>query len=215
MALDLFCGAGGVTRGLQRAGFHVTGVDVRPQPRYCGDAFIEASALDVPLSGFDFVWASPPCQLYSMYSRNLGTSKNHPDLIPAVRARLERLSCPTVIENVAGAPLANAQMLCGSMFGLAVVRHRFFEASFWLGLIPDCQHTGAAIPVFGHGTPQWHRKKFGRNISIEEKREAMGIDWMNRDELSQAIPPAYSEWIGRAALRALGLSSTDTPPEEQ
>lgn len=202
-ALDLFCGAGGVTKGLQRAGFHVTGVDLVASPRYCGDEFIQADALTVPLEGFDFIWASPPCQRYSMYSRNIGTAIDHPDLIDPVRRRIRETSAQTCIENVQGAPLRPDLMLCGSMFGLAVVRHRYFELSFWGGITPSCAHTGLAIPVFGHGTPQWHRKRFGRNISIDEKRAAMGIDWMNRDELSQAIPPAYAEFIGRAALNAI------------
>jgi DNA (cytosine-5)-methyltransferase 1 len=181
----------------------VTGVDIAPQPNYCGDAFHQGDALEFPIEGYDFVWASPPCQRFSVYSRNMGTAENHPDLIAPVRQRLARVVALTVIENVPGAPLRKSLMLCGSMFGLAVVRHRFFECSFYPGLALSCAHTGLAVPVLGHGTPQWHRRKFGRNISIEEKRAAMGIDWMSRDELSEAIPPAYSEHIGRAAMRVL------------
>jgi DNA (cytosine-5)-methyltransferase 1 len=199
-ALDLFCGAGGVTKGLQRAGFHVTGVDLVASPRYCGDAFIHGDTLGVPIDGYDFVWASPPCQRFSIYSRNMGTADQHPDLIDPIRQRLAATGAATCIENVPGAPIRADLLLCGSMFGLAVVRHRRFELNFPAGLALSCAHTGVAIPVFGHGTPQWHRRRFGRNISIEEKQSAMGIDWMNRDELSQAIPPAYSEWIGRRAL---------------
>ncbi len=202
-ALDLFCGAGGVTKGLQRAGFHVTGCDLVASPRYCGDAFIRGDALTVPLDGFDFIWASPPCQRYSMYSRNMGTAGNHPDLIAPIRERLRSTPALWCIENVEGAPLRADFLLCGSMFGLGVRRHRLFETSFPAPLALSCNHSVAAVPVFGHGTPQWYRRKLGRNVSIAEKRTAMGIDWMSRDELSEAIPPAYSEWIGRAAMRAL------------
>jgi len=142
-----------------------------------------------------------------MYSRNLGTNLDHPDLIDPVRTRLASLNALTCMENVQGAPLRPDLMLCGSMFGLAVVRHRYFELNFWGGMTRECRHTGLAIPVFGHGTPQWHRKRFGRNITIGEKRVAMGIDWMNRDELSQAIPPAYAEHIGKAAMRVIARAT--------
>jgi len=200
-ALDLFCGAGGVTKGLQRAGFRVTGVDLVASPRYCGADFVQADALTVDVRGYDLVWASPPCQRYSMYSRNMGTAGAHPDLVDPVRRRLVAGGGHFVIENVVGAPVRADLMLCGSMFGLAVRRHRLFETSFPDGLTLACRHEGVAIPVFGHGTPQWHRKRLGRNVSLAEKEAAMGIDWMSRDELSLAIPPAYSEWIARAFMR--------------
>lgn len=203
-ALDLFCGAGGVSRGLQLAGFHVTGVDLVASPRYVGDEFIQADALTVPLDGYDFVWASPPCQRYSMYSRNMGTAEQHPDLVGPIRERLATMGGRTCIENVPGAPLRADLLLCGSMFGLGVRRHRRFELNFqWDELVTPCNHSKPAIPVFGHGTPPWHRKKLGRNISLAEKKTAMGIDWMSRDELSEAIPPAYAEHIGRGAIRAI------------
>jgi DNA (cytosine-5)-methyltransferase 1 len=204
-ALDLFCGAGGGTKGLQRAGFHVTGVDLVASPRYCGDAFIQADALEVELSGYDFIWASPPCQAYSCSTlalRNAG--KEYPDLIAPIRARLAASGAAYAIENVAGAPLRSPTVLCGTMFGLAVLRHRLFETSFPIvDLVHPCQHRGDEIPIYGHGTPSWHRARKGRNFSTAEKRAAMSIDWMTRDELSQAIPPAYAEFIGRAAMRAL------------
>ncbi len=202
-ALDLFCGAGGVTKGLQRAGYHVTGVDLYASPRYCGDAFIHGDALTVGIDGYDFIWASPPCQRYSIYSRNMGTAGNHPDLVAPIRDRLKQTSALWAIENAVGAPLRVTLMLCGSMFGLGVRRHRLFEMNFPAPLVPLCIHSTPAIPVFGHGTPQWYRKKLGRNISIEEKKVAMDIDWMNRDELSEAIPPAYAEFIGRASIDAM------------
>jgi hypothetical protein len=188
--------------GLHRAGFEVVGVDIKPQPRYPFEHHV-ADALTFPLDGFDLIWASPPCQRYSMYARNMGTAHNHPDLVVPVRARLEASGVPFIIENVPGAPLRADVILCGSMFGLAVRRHRLFECSFLVGLAPAaCDHSRPAIPVYGHGTPQWYRMRCG-NIGLAEKRAAMGdIDWMNRDELSQAIPPAYSEWLARRFLEA-------------
>lgn len=200
-ACDLFCGAGGVTKGLQRAGFEVWGVDIEEQSRYCGDRFSQLNALAFPnLHEFDLIWASPPCQHYTMYARNLGTADNHPDLIPAVRERLIASGRPYIIENVVGAPLRNTTMLCGTMFELKVLRHRLFETSFPTSLTLSCNHKGDEIPVYGNGTPEWHRKRFGRNVHLAERKAAMGIDWMTRDELAQAIPPAYAEWL---ALRFL------------
>lgn len=122
-ALDLFCGAGGATRGLQMAGFHVTGVDIKPQPRYCGDEFHQANALTFPLDGYDFVWASPPCQRYTMAQNAAKNAHNHPDLIPPIRERLLGSGVDWVMENVVGAPLINPVMLCGLAFGLKVKRH--------------------------------------------------------------------------------------------
>jgi DNA (cytosine-5)-methyltransferase 1 len=204
-ALDLFCGAGGVTRGLQLAGFDVTGVDLVASPRYCGDAFVHGDALAVSLDGYDFIWASPPCQAYSCSTlalRNEG--KIYPDLIDAVRVRLANAAVPFAIENVAGAPLLARVVLCGTMFGLPVLRHRLIETSFPIAhLLHPCRHTGDEIPIYGHGTPSWHRERKGRNFSTAEKRAAMQIDWMTRDELSQSIPPAYAEFIGTVALEVI------------
>jgi len=199
-ALDLFCGAGGATRGLQRAGFHVTGVDIVRSPRYCGDAFIQADALDADLDGYDFIWASPVCKRYCLFARNLGTFDRHPDQVGAVRELLSASDAHWVIENVPGAPLRADLILCGTMFGLKLLRHRLFECSFPVFAPATCAHRGDEIPVYGNGTPKWHRERLGRGVSIAEKRAAMGIDWMNRNELSQAIPPAYSEWIARQWL---------------
>lgn len=200
--LDLFCGAGGAAMGYHRAGFdEIIGVDIEPQPHY-PFTFVQADALTFPLDGFDVIHASPPCQAYCKFSRNLGTSDRHPDLIPPMQRRLE--GYVYVLENVEGAPLASPFMLCGSMFGLRVRRHRLFESPV---LVPSllfapasCRHDGISIGVYGRGTTVWHRAKLGRNVGIAEKRAAMGIDWMTGDELREAIPPVYTEWIGKQLL---------------
>lgn len=209
--LDLFCCAGGAAMGLHRAwpDAEIVGVDIKPQPRY-PFRFVQADAMTYPLEGFDFIWASPPCQGYSL-AKNNGSGKDAPRLVEAVRERLVSSRIPYVIENVQGAPLRGAAMLCGASFGLGASsldlnRHRYFETSFGF-LAPPCQHRpGKTIGVYGNGTNSWHRKKLGRCITIAEMREAMGINWMARHELSQAIPPAYSEYI------AMQYAARSAPP---
>jgi DNA (cytosine-5)-methyltransferase 1 len=212
-ALDLCCGGGGATRGLQLAGFDVTGVDVVASPRYCGDAFVQADALEVELAGYDFIWASPPCQAYSCSTlalRNEG--KVYPDLLSSVRERLKAAAVPYAIENVVGAPLRSPTVLCGTMFGLPLLRHRLFETSFPIAtLVPPCRHTGDEVPVYGHNVarPRDDRRRggTGKGVTVAEQRVAMGIDWMSRDELSQAIPPVYAKFIGEHALAALEVAA--------
>lgn len=197
--LDLFCKAGGASYGYWQAGFDVHGVDIEPQPHY-PFKFIQANALTFPLDGYDVIHASPPCQAHSKISRNLGYAKNHIDLIPQTRDRLSRLTIPWVIENVPGAPLHNPTMLCGSSFGLSangvyLQRHRLFESNFSLASLP-CKHAGIAITICGNGTPKWTRDKLGHTVKIADKRAIMGIFWMSHKEIAQAIPPAYTLWIG-------------------
>lgn len=223
-AIDLFCSAGGASRGLQMAGFHVTGVDIRPQPRYCGDVFHEADALTFPLEGFDFVWASPPCQAHTSL-RTMHNAKPHADLIPATRERLERWGGVWVMENVVGAPLGIGIQLCGTSFGLGagdaeLRRHRHFESNVMLLGLP-CRHNAGVIGIYGgHARNRRRtigvygegardsRRKFDKgqpDFSVQDARVALGIDWMTIAELSQAIPPAYSEWIGRQVMQALAV----------
>lgn len=211
-ALDLFCGAGGATKGLQLAGFHVTGVDIKPQPRYCGDAFVQADALAPPfdLASFDFIWASPPCQAFS--AANPLTNHKHPNLIPQTRALLAGSGAVTCIENVPGAPLRADLVLDGTMFpGLRVIRRRHFELSFPAPLLLGFPSAGLvgmhgwACPTGGDNSSHVRasRKRWGLPIrdSNEKRAECMGIDWTTkRQEVANAIPPAYSEFIGRAAL---------------
>jgi DNA (cytosine-5)-methyltransferase 1 len=223
-ALDLFCGAGGVAKGLQRAGFEVHGIDIEPQPRYCGDGFTQGDAMTFGtyewFRQFDFVWGSPPCQGYSRL-RHLPwlKGKTWPLLIEPLRDRLRGMRIPYCIENVEFAPL-NGFVLCGQNFGLPIYRHRKFETSFEPGLLPDHQPHRVVI---GHGRIVNDRRKgslnngsakgawgnqqivtvAGGQFKKADGEKALGIDWMTKAELAQAIPPAYSEFIGRRALEAI------------
>jgi len=201
-ALDLFCGAGGATMGLMRAGFHVTGVDINNQPRYVGDCFRIADALRYPLEGFDFIWASPVCKGLSQVTPKARRGK-YPNQIPAVRERLTASGIPFTIENVPSARvhLRRPFLLCGSMFGLNLRRHRFFEVSgFEVGMRWPCYHR--KNPVLITGT---HRRTYEPRYeyTVQQCRDASGIDWMTRKEIDEAIPPAYSEFIGRQAIEYL------------
>lgn len=196
-ALDLFCGAGGASRGLADAGFDVYGVDIAKQPNY-PFWFKRADALTVDLSDFDFIWASPPCQAFTLAQR---IQKNdHPNLIEPIRDRLVSAQVPFVIENVPGAPLRSPIELCGSMFGLRTYRHRLFECSFSIAQPYHPQH---AAPTTKMGRKPRHGEFLhvvGNFSGVDEAREAMGIDWMTRDELREAIPPAYSRFIAQKFL---------------
>lgn len=205
--LDLFCGAGGAAKGLQRAGFQVVGVDNRPQPHYCGDEFYLADALTFPLEGYDAYWASPPCQLFTRAGqqwRKLG--REYPDLIGPTRGRLQSTGRMYIIENVPGAPLMNPTTLTGAMFGLRVRRRRIFESNFPLPLLlipkeePSRFRTGRPVKEGDIITPVGHFS------GADYARRQMGIDWMTKQELTQAIPPAYSEYLGRFMMNAVFLS---------
>ena len=213
-ALDLYSGAGGATRGLQQAGFHVTGVDLRAQPRYIGDRFIQADALSLTaefVASFDFVWSSPPCQFHTAM-RHAHNAKPHMNLIPQTRALLIAAGKPYTIENVEGARewLIDPFMLCGTSFGLGargreLQRHRLFETSFPV-IAPSCRHSGRPVLGVYGGHVRDRRRPVGKNhvsgsnLPISVGREAMGIDWMSGAELSEAIPPAYSRFIAEAFL---------------
>lgn len=204
-ALDLFCAAGGASEGLHQAGYEVTGVDVEPQPHY-PFPFHQAGALTFPLEGFDLIWASPPCQKFTAYQRRPGHVAPRPNLIPAIRARLVSSGVPYIIENVPGARehLRHPVQLCGSSFGLDVRRHRLFETSFSV-LAPPCDHSWQR-PRFPQATNRSNLRSTVEvgvwRIPLEVQQQAMGIDWMTREELSQAIPPAYARWLGERAKAA-------------
>lgn len=211
--LDLFCGAGGAAMGYHRAGFDIVGVDIKPQPNYPFE-FHQADALDVlPHVGaltweFDAIHASPPCQQFTAYRRKgLGVGDGYPNLIPAVREQLRASGVPYVIENVPGSPLQNHVQFCGSSFGLDVRRHRWFESNLELrGSL--CNHHWQT-PRFPPATNRTNLRctvEIGAwRIPLEVQRRAMGIDWMALRELSEAIPPAYTEHIGRQLLAHLAL----------
>jgi DNA (cytosine-5)-methyltransferase 1 len=202
--LDLFCGAGGAGMGYYRAGFDVVGVDIKPQPHYPFE-FVQADALEYCAAHgneFDVIHASPPCQGYSAM-RHLPWLKDrdYPLLIPVTRLALQATGRIWVIENVSRSPLQGAE-LCGAALGLSIVRHRRFESSHLL-LFPVCP---------GHETlfaGSQAMSKRGRNGGVmgvapnQSAREALAIDWMPLRDMRQAIPPAYTEYIGRQLLQHL------------
>jgi DNA (cytosine-5)-methyltransferase 1 len=196
-ALDLFCGAGGASRGLADAGFEVYGVDIAKQPNY-PFWFKRGDAMEADLSGYDFIWASPPCQAFTLAQR---IQKNeHPDLIAPIRNRLIASGVPFVIENVPGAPLINPIELCGSMFGLRTYRHRLFECSFPIAQPAHPAHEAKTTKMGRKPKPGEFLHVVGNFSGVKEAKEAMGIDWMVRNEMSEAIPPAYSRYIAQQFL---------------
>lgn len=197
--LDLFCGAGGAARGYTDAGFEVVGVDHHPQPRFPYE-FIQADALDflnqADLTEFNLISASPPCQLFSFGSRRWDTP--HVDLIAPTRFLLDQRSVDYVIENVVGAPLICPIQLDGQMFGLGVLRRRLFEANWPLSSPTKVRKLkridkGQMSTVAGHGG---HGPRNMITWSL-----AMGIDWMSEAEITQAIPPAYTKYIGKQYIQ--------------
>jgi DNA (cytosine-5)-methyltransferase 1 len=211
--LDLFCCAGGAGVGYSRAGFEVVGVDVKPQPRY-PFPFIQADALTLDpdfLASFDAIHASPPCQSYSDLAKRNRNGDRWPRLIEPVRAMLIRTGQPYVIENVDGAPLLDAVVLCGTMFpGLRVLRHRLFETNFAITPPPHPKHPKVHTfdrrkSHFGK-TDEWTdfvQVTGGGNCTLAAARAAMGIDWMTKGEINESIPPAYTQFVGDLLLRHL------------
>jgi DNA (cytosine-5)-methyltransferase 1 len=213
--LDLFCGAGGAAAGYARAGFAVTGVD-RLRQRHYPFAFVRGDALDYLAAHgreYDLIHASPPCQRYSATGSLPGAHPDwHDDLVGPVRALLVASGVPYIIENVPGAPLRAPVLLCGTMFaGLRVIRHRLFESGLPLAAPPHPAHTerilrrpyAVRLTSYG-GQPGDMVTVAGHQFSRASGSAAMGIDWMQRHELAQAVPPAYTEHLGRQALALLG-----------
>ena len=183
--------------GYHRAGFGVVGVDHLPQKHYPFE-FHQADALEyVARHGheYDAIHASPPCQKYSV-TRSRHPHIRYPDLIASTRQALSRSGRPYVIENVRGAPLARSLMLCGAMFGLRVYRHRWFEASVLLFGIGHPRHKQACYPQHRRGATEDDFITVTGDSGQRLASLAMGIDWMTGNELSQAIPPAYTEYLG-------------------
>lgn len=211
--LDLFCGAGGAAMGYSRAGFEVVGVDIKPQPHYPFE-FHQADAMTFPLANYDAIHASPPCQGYSIM-RNLPwlRGKEYPLLIPGTLARLTESGVPYVIENVYGARRElPAGWLCGGMFGLPFYRHRLF-ATNWAWFQPghprhqfsvrNGRTMGSRARDIVHNGAQRVGANVGHAAGVQDARDAMECQWMTRDELSQAIPPAYTEYIGSQLMAVI------------
>lgn len=224
--LDLFCGAGGAAMGYHRAGFEVVGVDIEPQPRYPFE-FHQADAMTFELDGFDAIHASPPCQFATQMSarwRGKGTKADtHPNLLTPTRAWFYRMvTVPWVIENVPGARrfMEPTLILHGGMFGLGVHRPRLFESN---ALLIAARSPATKQPLGVYGKPDGRTTYRYRNNgnykgkslirawkSLEEGSEAMGIDWMDVDGLREAIPPAYTQWIGEQLLAHLKTNTEAT-----
>ncbi|MFH9005220.1 SAM-dependent methyltransferase [Streptomyces afghaniensis] len=205
--LDTFCCQGGAGMGYADAGFDVTGVDIRPQPRY-PFAFIQAEAVAfIRAHGaeYDFIHASPPCQHDSACQRIRGNT--HPDLIDPTRAALESTGRPWVMENVGGAvpKLRVPVMLCGPMFGVETYRHRYFETGGGF-TFDQPRHAAHLVPQakMGRPVPPGHYGQFVGNFSgVDLARRVLGVPWMNRDGIRECIPPAYTHHIGRLAITQL------------
>lgn len=203
--LDLFAGAGGAAMGYHRAGWEVTCIDIAPQPRN-PFTFVQADAIHYLAEhwqDYDAVHASPPCQRYSgMSACRPGLADEYPDLIAATRGLLELTGLPYVIENVPRSPLRPDLVLCGHMFGLKLYRHRVFETNTFMWQPEHVKHVIPASKA-GHWKPGTIISISGHVSPIAVAKEAMGIDWMSRDELSEAIPPAMTEFIGTQLITHL------------
>lgn len=211
--LDLFCGAGGAGMGYHRAGFDVVGIDLNPQPNYPFD-FVQADALGYFAehgASFNAVHASPPCQASCtlIKGNQRATAANHINLIPYTRALLADFDGPNVIENVQGSDLRRDLTLCGEMFGLGVIRHRYFEINnFTAAQPPHIKHRGR-VAGYRHG--EWFDGPYfavygdgGGKGSVKQWQIAMGIDWTDaRREIAEAIPPAYAEFVGTKMMEQL------------
>ena len=215
--LDLFCCRGGGAMGYYRAGWEVVGVDINPQPLYPFE-FIQDDALELLhwitagsggpywLRDFDAIHASPPCQFATVYGNNAAHVKDdHPNLIPRTRELLWATGLPYVIENVEGArhELLEPAKICGTGLGIRVRRHRYFETNWPLESVP-CNHGLFKERIF----PGSSNRPNGRTVMnvgeyrvpLETQREVMEMPWSDLHGISQAIPPAYTEHIGRQLL---------------
>jgi len=214
--LDLFCCEGGAATGYHRAGFNVIGVDISPQPNY-PYLFCQADITTLTLSEvgvYDAIHASPPCQRYSDLAHRNGNADEWPDLVAQTRQLLRDSGRPYVIENVEGSPLIDPVTLCGTMFDeTSVIRHRLFETNWKLTPPPHGKHP----LVFTHDKRKGHYGKLdqdtsyvqvtgGGNATVANKRRAMGMPWATGHGCNEAIPPAYTEYIGRQLINAIAAT---------
>ena len=209
--LDLYCGAGGAGMGYHRAGFEVVGVDIAPQPNYPFE-FHQGDALEYLAAHwreFDGVHASPPCQASCNLTAGTNAGRVYPQLIPATRDALDATDLPYVIENVQGSALRRDMTLCGEIFGLAVIRHRYFELGRWTAVAPAHKAHRGRVAGMRHG--EWFTGPYfavygegGGKGSVAQWQAAMGIDWTDdRHEIAEAIPPAYTEFVGAQLLERM------------
>ena len=213
--LDLFCGAGGAAMGYHRAGFDVVGVDIAPQPHYPFE-FHQGDALDYLAARwqeFDAIHASPPCQASTALTKGTNRGRLYVNLIPATREMFAQIDAPTVIENVQGSDVRRDLTLCGEMFGLGVIRHRYFELGGWSAEQPRHRPHRGRVSGYRHG--QWfdgpyvavYGDGWGKG-SVPEWQHAMGIDWTDvRKSIAEAIPPAYTEYVGRQLIEHMEVAA--------
>ena len=213
--LDLFCGAGGAAMGYHRAGFDVVGVDIAPQPHYPFE-FHQGDALDYLAAHwqeFDAIHASPPCQASTALTKGTNRGRLYVNLIPATREMFAQIDAPTVIENVQGSDVRRDLTLCGEMFGLGVIRHRYFELGGWSAEQPRHRPHRGRVSGYRHG--QWFDGPYvavygdgGGKGSVPEWQHAMGIDWTDvRKSIAEAIPPAYTEYVGRQLIERMEVAA--------
>ena len=213
--LDLFCGAGGAAMGYHRAGFNVVGVDIAPQPHYPFE-FHQGDALDYLAARwqeFDAIHASPPCQASTALTKGTNRGRLYVNLIPATREMFAQIDTPTVIENVQGSDVRRDLTLCGEMFGLGVIRHRYFELGGWSAEQPRHRPHRGRVSGYRHG--QWFDGPYvavygdgGGKGSVPEWQHAMGIDWTDvRKSIAEAIPPAYTEYVGRQLIEHMEVAA--------
>lgn len=222
--VDVCCGVGGATKGYQRAGFRVIGIDVVPQPRYCGDEFLQMDVADLTPEFFRKVRAvaahgSPPCQASCALTKGTNQGREYVQLIPYTRMLFAATGLPTVIENVQGADVRRDLTLCGDQFDLAVIRHRYFELGRWSMRDPYRDHPrggpfrGHKGRVAGYRHGEWFEGPYfavygdgGGKGSVPQWQQAMDIDWTDvRLEIAEAIPPAYAEFVGTGLMDHLAI----------
>jgi len=208
ICLDLYCGAGGASVGYSRAGFYVIGIDKNPQPNFPFEFYL-ANALDIDIPDWvDFIHASPECQHFTV-SRNIGTidMSKYSDDIELIRSKLQATGKPYVIENVPGSPLINPITLHGGMFGLKIIRKRLFESNLFFLVPPQRIDERFTNSYCGYSSFANGAKKIsvvGHNFNFRDAQLAMGISWMKkRKEIALAIPPAYTEFLGRQILEQI------------